>query len=166
MGSGASPNDSLCGSSHRCPARRSSDTAAIRAVCCVCVRVCVRRSAGPDAAPCHDHRARFTSFGRFLFSLPGVRFLFLFSTRRGSRRGNGALNGCTLGRRWNSPLCGFSPLAGYVGCCWGWNSLRRLNVSILLHSGIWKLPNMKPWRDINWTIDTIEISDARTLILK
>lgn len=96
MGSGASPNDSLCGSSHRCPARRSSDTAAIRAVCCVCVRVCVRRSAGPDAAPCHDHRARFTSFRRFLFSLPGVRFLFLFSTRRSSRRGNGALNGCTL----------------------------------------------------------------------
>lgn len=90
MGSGASPNDSLCGSSHRCPARRSSDTAAIRAVCCVCVRVCVRPSAGPDAAPCHDHRARFTSFRRFLFSLPGVRFfIFIFHAPRlspGKRR--------------------------------------------------------------------------------
>lgn len=64
------PLTTLCvGAATVTPLADPPDTAAIRAVCArVCVCVCVCRSAGSDAAPCHDHRGRFTSFGRFLFS--------------------------------------------------------------------------------------------------
>lgn len=81
MGSGASPNDSLCGSSHRCPLAdpQIQPQLELSAACvCVCVRVCVRRSAGPDAAPCHDRRARSLYLVRSLSFLSSWCAVFIF----------------------------------------------------------------------------------------